>query len=427
MSINLNTLVWIIASLLLAGFFAGIEVAFSRLNIINVELKKKLGKKSGFLFSQFIENPALFIGIVLVGFNFFLVVFGLLIGQLLQPAWNHLISIMKWPAAWVYLIKLGFETIVASFIVLLIGEFIPRAIWRAKNEWLLSGFVASIIKFWQQLFQPIANFFVIASEWILKYIFNVRVDDKKGAFSRADLETYFNENRFAENNQEGLNASLVENVLALPGIKIRKCLIPRKEIIGVDSKTSMEEVRQKFIDHKLSKLVVYENSIDQIVGYIHQMELFGKHHSIEEMLLPIPAVPESMSVNDLIHKFNRERKTMAWVVDEFGGTAGIITMEDLLEQIFGELKDEYDTEEFEEQKLTDEEYFFSGRLELDYLNDKYQLNFPVTRAETLSGYIIGRHERIPRVKERIIIGDYEFDIQSVAETRIEMVRVKRLK
>jgi putative hemolysin len=188
----------------------------------------------------------------------------------------------------------------------------------------------------------------------------------------------------------------------------------------------MTMVHQKFIDTKLSKLVVYEKNIDQIVGYIHQLDLLKRPKQIQDILLPIPPVPESMSAFDLIGKFSKDRKSIAWVIDEFGGTSGIVTMEDLLEEIFGEIQDEYDTEDFEEKKVNDKEYLFSGRLELDYLSEKYGFEFPENDSETLSGYIIHEHETIPKVKERIIIGDYEFDVLNVSDTRIDMVRMKRL-
>ncbi len=203
--------------------------------------------------------------------------------------------------------------------------------------------------------------------------------------------------------------------------------MPRKEVEGIDLNMPIEEARKKFVETKLSKLVVYDGNLDHVAGYIHQLDLFKKPPMIKSILLPIPAVPESMSATDLINKFSRDRKSIAWVVDEFGGTAGIVTMEDLLEEIFGEIKDEYDTEEFEEKKLSSDEFIFSGRLELDYLNGKYGLELPESESETLSGYIINQHETIPRQKERIIIGDYEFEILNVSDTRIEMVRLKVLK
>ncbi|MFN3667668.1 MAG: transporter associated domain-containing protein, partial [Sediminibacterium sp.] len=186
-------------------------------------------------------------------------------------------------------------------------------------------------------------------------------------------------------------------------------------------------LRQKFVQTKLSKLLIFDENIDNILGYVHQTDLFKKPGSIKEILHPILAVPESMSAADLINKFSKERKSIAWVVDEFGGTAGIVTMEDLLEEIFGEIHDEYDVEEFVEKQLADDEFILSGRLELDYLKEKYNLEFPENDSETLSGYIIQKHESIPTLKETIIIDDYRFDILSVSETRIDTVKLKILR
>jgi CBS domain containing-hemolysin-like protein len=308
----------------------------------------------------------------------------------------------------------------------LFGEFLPKAFWRSKNEWLLSRPINAVVNFFYQLFSPLADFFVYLSEWVLKYLFNIRVDEKKEPFRRADLEYFYQQTREQDADAQEMNTALFENALSLPNVKVRQCLVPRKEIEGVELNMSIEKVHLRFIETKLSKLLVYENNIDHIVGYIHQLDLFQKPATVQSILLPIPPVPESMSVTDLIDKFTRERKSIAWVIDEFGGTSGIVTMEDLLEEIFGEIKDEYDTEDFEEKKLNEDEYIFSGRLELDYLNEKYGLEFPDNTSETLSGYIIHHQENIPKVKERIILGDYEFDIVSVSDTRIEMVRLKIL-
>lgn len=416
----------IVLSVLLVGFFTGIQVAFVNLNRLNVELKKKQGKSSGILFSGFLEEPSRFIGITLVGFNIFLVVYGLLIGASLHPFWNWLITKWHLPSAYINVIKFLFETLTSWFIILLLGEFIPRAVWKSNNEWLLSGFISRIVNFFYQLLNPIATILVSVSEGILKYFFNVRINDKKDAFSRADLEYFLQQTKEQDIDNQELNTELFENALTLPTIKVRQCLVPRKEIEGIDLSISIEEVKKKFTLTKLSKLVVFENNIDHIAGYIHQLDLFKKPTDIKSILLPIPAVPESMNVTDLINKFTKERKSIAWVVDEFGGTAGIVTMEDLLEEIFGEIKDEYDTEEFEEKKLSDDEYVLSGRLELDYLHEKYGLEFSEIESETLSGYIIHHHETIPKVKDRIIIDNHEFDIISVSDTRIEMVRIKIL-
>jgi len=253
------------------------------------------------------------------------------------------------------------------------------------------------------------------------------MDERKGIFFGTDLEHFLQQTGDVEEDSKDLNKSLFEAALALPKVKVRECLVPRKEIEGIDMNMPIEEVRKKFVETRLSKLVVYDGNLDHVTGYIHQLDLFKKPPFIKSILHTIPAVPESMSATDLISKFSRERKSMAWVVDEFGGTAGIVTMEDLLEEIFGEIRDEYDTEEFEEKKLSNDEFIFSGRLELDYINKKYDLELPESESETLSGYIINQHETIPHLKDRIIIGDYEFEILNVSDTRIEMVRVKALK
>lgn len=428
MYINLNTVIGIVVSILFIGFFTGIQIAFVNINRLTIELQKKQGKSSSILLSHLSSMPTKFLGTTLIGFNIFLVIYGLLVGEMLNPLWNWLIFRWHAPVTTVSLLKLFFETLVSTGIILVLGEFIPRAVWRSKSELLLNPFISKSVSFFFELFGRLADFFVTLSAWVLKYLFNVRVDEHKEAFSRSDLEHFYHQNHEAgEESSKDLNTELFENALSLPTIKIRQCLIPRKEIVGIDINTDVEAARKKFVSTQLSKLLVYDGNIDHIQGYIHQLDLFKKPAGIADILLTIPPVPESMSATDLINKFYRERKSIAWVVDEFGGTAGIVTMEDLLEEIFGEIRDEYDTEEFEEKKINDTEFLFSGRLELDYLNEKYHFDLPADEAETLSGYIIAEHEKIPRVKERIIIGDYEFDVLSVSDTRIEMVRMKDLK
>jgi putative hemolysin len=424
--INTNTLIWMVVAWVMIAFFSGIEVAFMRANKLAIELKKKQGLSSGIILSNFVDNPVRFIGTTLVGFNIFLVIFGLMMGEVFQPAWDYLLTKVHTPGSYVNAIRLFVETLVASLFILIFGEFIPKALFRAKSNSLLA-FFASTMEFLNRLLYPIAGFFAAIAQWILKYVFNVRMDERKGVFSGIDLEHFLQQTRDTEEDSNELNKNLFEAALALPKVRVRECLVPRKEIEGVAMNLTMEEVRKKFVDTRLSKLVVYDGNLDHVTGYIHQLDLFKNPPFIKAILHPIPAVPESMSATDLINKFSRERKSMAWVVDEFGGTAGIVTMEDLLEEIFGEIRDEYDTEEFEEKKLSNDEYIFSGRLELDYINKKYGLDLPESESETLSGYIINQHEMIPRLKDRIIIGDYEFEIVNVSDTRIEMVRMKVLK
>jgi putative hemolysin len=422
-----TALLAIFISLLFIGFFAGIEIAFVSANKLSIELRKKQGSFSGKTWSEYAESPARFIGTTLIGFNILLVIYGLLWSSFMDPLWK--LDFWKQINISNTYIRLIVETFLSTSI-LLFFEFIFKAIFRARNESVLSsGFITYIVRFFFSIFSSIASFFVAIAEWILKYIFNVNLNERKEVFSKVDLEHFIQQSKnHDEEDPNTLNKELFENALSLSEVKIRECLIPRREIEALDIKTNIEDVKARFITTQLSKLVVYENNIDSILGYVHQLDLFKNPSDIQSILLPISAIPESMSATDLMNKFAKERKTIAWVVDEFGGTAGIVTMEDILEEIFGEIKDEYDTEEFVEKQLANNEFIFSGRLELDYLTEKFKLQFPNNEeAETLSGYIIQSNEEIPKQKDRIIIGNYEFDILNVSDTRIETVKVKVLK
>jgi len=406
-----------ILTLALMGFFAGIEMAYYSANRLNIEIKKNHGGHAGQLLSKFIESPAKFIGTTLIGFTVCLVLLSLQISKVMAPVWKKL----HVGSATVYLI---IEIALATFVVLIFAEFIPRAIFRSKSNSLLIKF-APVTNFFYQLFHPIATGFIDFSEWILKYLFNIRLDKNKEPINRSDLKHLFQ--MTPEDERQERNTQLMENAQELPKVKIRQCLVPRKEIVGIEDTATIEELANKFIETRLSKLIVYNENIDHIIGYVHQLDMFKKPTDIKSVLLPIPAVPESMSASSLINKFTKDRKSIAWVVDEFGGTAGIITMEDVLEELFGEIQDEYDIEVFVDKQLAENEFMFSGRLELDFLSDKYGFEFGENESETLSGYIINHHEKIPKQKEHIIVDDFEFDILHVSDTRIEMVKMKKLK
>ncbi len=423
-------LIAIIASLLLIGFFSGIEIAFVSANKLSVELNRKQGTYSGKIWGAYSDKPTRFIGTTLVGVNIVLVIYGLLIGSMLSPVWNWIAAQLS-PSlsGYVKYIKLFVETVISTLILLFV-EFMFKAFFRARNNELLSsGIISFIASFFYWLLSSTAAFFVNTAEWMLRHLFDVKLNEKKEIFSKVDLEHFLQQSKsHEEEDNNEINKELFENALSLSEVKLGQCLIPRREIEGVSSNTTIEEVKNKFIHTQLSKLVVYENNIDNITGYVHQLDLFKNPATLKEVLLPIPTVPKSMSATDLMNKFSKERKSIAWVIDEFGGTAGIVTMEDILEEIFGDIRDEYDTEEFVEKQLSGNEFIFSGRLELDYITEKYKLQFPDEEgAETLSGYIIQNHETIPKQKDRIIFGHYEFDILNVSDTRIETVKVKVLR
>jgi putative hemolysin len=406
---------------MLIGFFAGTEIAFISANKLNIELRKKQGKFSGRILARFMENPSEFIGTSLVGVNVLVVVYGLLASEataLLLARYDIHLSEYA---------KLVTDTLLATLVILIFAEFLPKAIFRSKAEAVLAIFsVPMLVMYW--IFYPVAKIFVALSEFILKYLLNVRIKENKQVFNRIDLEMLVKQSMHGHESDAGeVNTELFENALYLANVRIRKCMVPRNEIEAIDATETVDDMRKRFIDTKLSRLIVYEDNIDNIIGYTHHLDLYRKPQTIKDVLHTITPVPEAMSAVDLMNRFTKERKSIAWVIDEFGGTAGIVTMEDVLEEIFGDINDEYDEEEHVEKQIAENEYIFSGRLELDYLNEKYHFSFPTDESETLSGYIVTQHETIPKIKERIIIDNYEFDILLVTDTRIETVKMKVLK
>ena len=411
----------IIIALLLFGFFAGLEAAYSSLNRFSIELKRKQGRLSGRLLSILKDHPSRFRGMSYAGMALTMTLFSLLTGRFLQPVVSSKEMLRNAPLL-IMVVELFIETA-----VLLLIYFSFTSLFRAKSNQLLSFFIRPTYFFFQML-SPVAELFYRVSNWILTYLFNLDIKEEKDDVVRSDIEQFLQQGKEAGDEAAELNTELFENALLLPKVKVRECLVPRKEITGIDISASINEIREKFIETQLSRLIVYEDNIDRIAGYVHQLDLFRKPNSVREILHPIPAVPESMGATDLISKFTRERKSIAWVVDEFGGTSGIVIMEDLLEEIFGEIKDEYDVEEFVEKQLNEQEFIFSGRLELDYLNEKYRLMFKEdSESETLSGYIVEHHEKIPSNAEEIIVGNYAFEMLKVSETRIEIIKLKILR
>ncbi|MFY8202890.1 MAG: hemolysin family protein [Sediminibacterium sp.] len=404
----------IVASVILIGFFSGYEIGFVSANRLSLELKKKQGSRSGKIIAGFLEAPTQFIGTCLIGLNISLVVFGILFEELLH---THIWSRFGLGDG---AILVG-NTIVSTLVILFIGELVPKAMFKARAASLINTF-APLAQFFHVLFKPLTVLLVNTAQWVLSNLFQVKMVYKKEAFTKVDLAHFIQQTNSHQEQQE-LNTDLFENALSLPDIKVRKCLVPRTEIVGVEIQTPLEEVKALFVETKLSKLIVYNDTLDNIVGYIHQLDLFKKPKDIKAIIHPILLVTESMNAADLINLFSKKRKSIAWVVDEFGGTAGIVTMEDVLEEIFGEINDEYDEQEFLEKKLSANEYIFSGRLELDYLYEKYGIDFAVDSAETLSGYLIHKHEAIPKVREVIHLSHFDAEILLVSDTRIEKVKL----
>jgi putative hemolysin len=414
----------IILSLIGSAFFSGIEIAYLTSNKLKIELQKKQGTLSGRLLAGFVESPSGFLATTLVGNNIALIVFGIMMSRILEP-----ILLTHLPENFhseIYLLIL--QTIISTALVLVAGEFIPKILFRVKADSLLKFFALPIACIYYLLF-PVVFLVQKVSEWGLKYILKVDMASSKPVFSKIDLEDYVDQFVKSEENvhEESINTDIFENVLYLPQIKARECMVPRNEIVAIDVNDSLDEVKQKFIETKLSRLLVYDESIDNIIGYVHHLALLKKPQHLRSILFPVEVIPESMPAKELLNLFTRKQKVIAWVVDEFGGTAGIITMEDLLEEIFGEIKDEHDEEELIEKQIDDNDFVFAGRLEIDLLNEKYNLNIPEGEYETLSGYILAKHEDLPNQNEELYIDHFKFDIVSVSDKRIETVKLKVIK
>ena len=419
-----TSIIILIITLLLIGFFSGIETSFISASKLSIELRKKQGTYSGKVWSNFIDKSARFIGTSLLVFNILLVIYVIF--------WYKIVVSIRefWEFEENIYVDLLITTFISTFLLILV-EYLFKAIFRVKSNSITgSGIVSFIVSSVFSLFSWLAVYFVNISEWIIKYIFNVKVQNRNALFKKEDLGHYIQQLKMNDEVDENeVNNEIFENVLSLSEKRIRECLIPRKEIKAIEVTSSLEEIKALFIKTRLSKLVVYEETIDNIQGYIHQLDLLKSPQTVQEVLLPIPVIPESMKATDLINKFTQQRKSIAWVIDEFGGTAGIVTMEDLLEEIFGDIYDEYDSgEELIDKQIGPGEYVLSGRLELDYLIEKYKFNFRKNEeADTLSGYIINMHESIPRQRDRIIIDNYQFDVLSVSDTRIDLVKIKILR
>ncbi|MFT4203288.1 MAG: hemolysin family protein [Chitinophagaceae bacterium] len=415
-------LIGIIICLLLVLFFAGMEIAFVTANKLNIELRKKQGKSSGVILSKYNERPTSLIAALIAGIVLAFIVYALLFQELMkQSVWRpiHLQN--------EYLVAI-FNFCIALLFAILFGRLLPRVIF-SRNDKVLY-FFSPLMEILVSVLIPIVKLFSGLSRGILVYLFNINKSKLDNAFSKASVSQFYRIGKSMDENStvpEG-SARLFENALSLAKTTVHQCLVPRTEIIAVPDTISIEDLRQRFLDKNISRLVVYKNTIDNIVGYVHQLDLFKKPKTLSSILMPVFIVPESMNAINLLSSFSRERKSVAWVVDEYGGTAGIVTMEDIIEEIFGDIHDTTAVNYLVEKKLSDREYIFSGRLELDYLNHEYALDFPTNRnAETLSGYIINHNRTLPKVNDRIIIEDYEFEILVVTDTRIDKVQLKVLR
>jgi CBS domain containing-hemolysin-like protein len=410
-------IVSIIIFLILSAFFSGAEIAFISANKIRIELLKEQGHLRGRILSNFYEKPRDFLGTMLVGNNIALVVFTTLMTRLLNPFISPLLG------HGVLLALVNTATI--TIVVLIFGEFIPKTISRVYANNMISALAVPL-----QFFK----FLLLAPTWImtklsallLRLFFRSTNEQSIQTFSRIDLE-HFILDSFEGDDDDEIDTGIFKNALRLKETKVRDCMVPRNEIVAIDEESSMEEVVNLFSKSKLSRILTYKGDIDDVTGYIHHQQMLEQPKKLKSAILDIPFVPEAMNVQDVMNQMFKSEKNIACVVDEFGGTAGMITLEDILEEIFGEIEDEHDDEGYIEEQISDHEWLFSGRLEMDYLNEKYEgLKLPTGDYNTLSGYLVMTTAKIPDEGTELDLDGYRFILEKVSSTRIETVRVIKI-
>ena len=418
----MDNLAIIIITLILSAFFSGMEIAFVSSNNLKIEIDKGRGLLSARIIAFFNQNPPRFIGALLLGNNIALVIYGIATARLLEP-----LLMQSLPPAldsdWIILLL---QTIIATLVILFTAEFMPKALFRIKPNYILNLFALPVFIFYI-LFYPFIIFFIGLGEIIIRVFFRIRARGEKYVFSTVDLDHYVREfsreiPREGEMQQE---IQMFQNAIDFRNIKLRECMVPRTEIAALEENDEVQELRRLFIETGYSKILIYRESIDNIVGYVHTSDLFKNPGDIKSITRSINVVPETMLANNVLSTFIREHKSVALVVDEFGGTSGVVTMEDIIEEIFGEIEDEFDDEALIERKTNDGGFILSGRLEIDYLNEKHNLELPESDDyETLAGLIIHHHESIPDQREEIRIGQFTFTILQASETRIDLVHLK---
>jgi putative hemolysin len=410
----------ILFSLLFSAMFSGLEIAFISANKLKIELDNKLGFFNAKVLSFFNKNPSKFISTMLVGNNIALVVYGIFMAKILEPFFYKIFD----SEFTVFLL----QTVVSTLLILFIAEFLPKALFRINPNSILSLFAVPIVVIYSLLF-PLIWISIAISNYVLKLFFNVKNEDGELNFRMVDLDNYLKEATSKTQNDESIETEvqIFQNALDFSKVKARECMVPRTEIEALDENTDLESLKNKFFETGFSKLLIYRDSIDNIIGYTHSFELFKKPINLKSILLPIPVIPESMPANEILEFFTKQKKSVAVVVDEFGGTSGMVTIEDVIEELFGDIEDEHDSEDLVEKVVSENEFIFSARLEIDYINEQYKLNLPESdEYETLAGYIIYLHESIPEKGNTIETAEFSFFITEVSTHKIEIVKVTKI-
>jgi len=406
-----------IITLLFSAFFSGVEIAFISANKLKLELDKNSGKFPANIITYFSKNEADFITTMLVGNNMALVVYGIMMTKILTPEIEIYVQS--------HVALLLAQTIITTLIVLVTAEFFPKAIFRIYPNQILRIFSIPIWLFFV-LFRPVAWLMLYLAKGVLKHLLGQKIEKGKQVFGKIDLDAYLSNVKSSDGDEENrVEVEMLQNVLDLTDKKLRECMIPRTKIVAMDILAPIKDIKDKFIATKLSKILIYKGNIDRVIGYVHSSDLFRTPKNGRSILLPIPFVPESMSVMQLLTQFIESNKGIALVVDEFGGTSGMLTIEDVTEEIVGEIVDEHDAEEITDNQLAKNKYQLFARLDIEMVNKKYALNLPESdEYETIAGLILHHSEEIPKQDDVIELEEFQFTIIKVNDTAIQEVELK---
>jgi putative hemolysin len=422
-------IVIIVSTLILSAFFSGMEIAYVSSNKIHIELEKKQGDFLGKILDKLTAKPSKYIATMLIGNNIALVIYGFKMGDVLVRWSQSMLPSDNTALTYLFTdLQLLTQTIISTLVILITAEFLPKVFFQIYANTLLKVLAFPTYVFYI-IFSWVSDFILWISDAVLKYIFKATGEDAVLAMTKVELGNYISEQMESVDDHDAVDSEIqiFQNALEFSEVKAREVMVPRTEITGVDISESIEKLSRLFIETGRTKIIVYKDSVDDILGYVHAFELFKKPKTIKSIIIPVGFVPETILIKDVLNLLTKKRRSMAVVIDEYGGTSGIMTVEDIIEELFGEIEDEHDNIEMIEEEIDKNTYKFSARLEVDYINETYKLNLPESENyETLGGLIVHITEEIPQKKDNVQIENFKFTIVEVSRTKIDVVLLKIL-
>ncbi|MCT4629939.1 hemolysin family protein [Winogradskyella sp.] len=422
-------IVLIVTTLILSAFFSGMEIAYVSSNKIHIALEKKQEDFLGRILRKLTAKPSKYIATMLIGNNIALVIYGLKMGDVLVKWFQSMLPIENTILTYLFQdLQLLTQTAISTFVILITAEFLPKVFFQIYANTLMKVLALPTYMFYV-IFSWISDFVLWISDTILKNVFKAKGEDAVLAMTKVELGNYISEQMESVEDHEEVDSEIqiFQNALEFSDVKAREVMVPRTEITAVDISESIGNLSQLFIETGHTKIIVYKNNIDDILGYVHAFELFKKPKNIKSIVIPVSFVPETILIKDVLNILTKKRQSLAVVIDEYGGTSGIMSVEDIVEELFGEIEDEHDTLDLTEEQIDENTYRLSARLEVDYINETYKLNLPESETyETLGGLIVNETEGIPEENEAVQIENFKFTIEEVSLTKIDIVRLRIL-